>query len=80
MQNKRRAIAWRNDDKGNMASPYLSELSTIDKTNDTTTNTVVSFTDFLYLNFTKLCLERMHLRLSMISKQNINKFAITPET
>ena len=80
VQNKRHAIAWRNGDKGNLASPDLSELNHTDKPNDTTTNWAISFTDTLYLNFAKLCLEHMHLRSSLFSKHNINTFAIISET
>ena len=40
-----------------MASPDRSELNHIDKPNDTTTTWTISFTDTLYLKFTKLCLE-----------------------
>ena len=32
-------------------------------------NSAISSTDILYLRFTKLCLERMHLLLSLLTKQ-----------
>ena len=59
-----------------MASLELSELNHIDKPNDAATNWAFSLTDTIYLNFTKRCLEHIHFRLSLLSKQKTNTFAI----